>query len=93
MGLPGNSGSHSMFQRIWFSQESSIGRRLKQFVAFVVPRPLLVAAKKRYYAALLENPRTPREADMEALDQVVRPGDFALDIGAFVAFTRNDCRS
>src|SRR5580658_6455013 len=86
MALSGNSGSRSMFRRIWFSADSSIGRRLKQFVAFVVPRPLLVAAKKRYYAALLENPQTPREADMEALDQVIRPGDFALDIGAFVGF-------
>ena len=47
-----NSGSHSMSGRIWFSEDSSIGRRLKQFVAFVVPRPLLVAAKKRYYLAL-----------------------------------------
>jgi hypothetical protein len=75
-----------MFGRIWFSEDSSIGRRLKQFVAFVVPRPLLVAAKKRYYLALLENPNTPREADMEALNRLVRPGDFALDIGAFVGF-------
>jgi FkbM family methyltransferase len=81
-----NPGSHSMFRRIWFSEDSSIGRRLKQFVAFVVPRPLLVAAKKRYYLALLENPKTPREADMEVLNQIVRPGDFALDIGAFVGF-------
>jgi len=81
-----NSGSHSIFRRIWFSEDSSIGRRLKQFVAFVVPTPLLVAAKKRYYLALLENPQTPREADMEALNQIVRPGDFALDIGAFVGF-------
>ena len=55
--------------------------------------PLLVAAKKRYYAALLENPKTPREADMEALNQIVRPGDFALDIGAFVGFYSNGCRS
>jgi hypothetical protein len=75
-----------MFRRIWFSEDSSIGRRLKQFVAFIVPGPLLVAAKKRYYLALLENPKTPREADMEALNQIVRPGDFALDIGAFVGF-------
>jgi len=81
-----NSGSHSLFGRIWFSEDSSIGRRLNQFVAFVVARPLLVAAKKRYYLALLENPKTPREADMEALNQIVRPGDFALDIGAFVGF-------
>jgi FkbM family methyltransferase len=86
MDPSGNSGSRSMFRRIWFSEYSSIGRRLKQFVAFIVPRPLLVAAKKRYYAALLENPQTPREADMEALNQIVRPGDFALDIGAFVGF-------
>ncbi len=86
MDLSGNSGARSMFRRIWFSEDSSIGRRFKQFVAFVVPRPLLVAAKKRYYAALLENPKTPREADMEALNQIVRPGDFALDIGAFVGF-------
>jgi FkbM family methyltransferase len=86
MDLSGNSGSRSMFRRIWFSEDSSIGRRFKQFVAFVVPRPLLVAAKKRYYAALLEDPKTPREADMEALNQIVRPGDFALDIGAFVGF-------
>src|SRR5262249_54554145 len=86
MGPSANSGSHSIFRRIWFSEDSSIGRRLKQFVAFVVPTPLLVAAKKRYYLALLENPQTPREADMEALNQIVRPGDFALDIGAFVGF-------
>jgi FkbM family methyltransferase len=86
MDLSGSSGSLSIFRRIWFSADSSIGRRLKQFVAFVVPRPLLVAAKKRYYAALLENPKTPREADMEALNQIVRSGDFALDIGAFVGF-------
>jgi FkbM family methyltransferase len=81
-----DSGSHSIFRRIWFSEDSSIARRLKQLVAFVVPRPLLVAAKKRYYVALLENPKTPREPDMEALNQFVRPGDFALDIGAFVGF-------
>ena len=86
MDPSGNSGSHAMFRRIWFSEYSSIGRRFKQFIAFVVPRPLLLAAKKRYYAALLENPKTPREADMEALNQIVRPGDFALDIGAFVGF-------
>jgi len=81
-----SSGSHSIFRRIWFSEESSIGGRFKQFVAFVVPRPLLVAAKKRYYVALLESPKTPREADMEVLNQIVRSGDFALDIGAFVGF-------
>jgi FkbM family methyltransferase len=86
MDLPEDSRPRSMFRRIWLSEDSSIGRRFKQFAAFVVPRPLLVAAKKRYYAALLENPKTPREADMEALDQVVRPGDFAVDIGAFVGF-------
>ena len=86
MDLPGISGARSMFRRIWFSEDSSIGLRSKQFVAFVIPRPLLVAAKKRYYAALLKNPKTPREADMEVLDQVVRPTDFALDIGAYVGF-------
>jgi FkbM family methyltransferase len=75
-----------MFGRIWISEDSSIGRRLKQFVAFVVPRPLLVAAEKRHYLALLENPKTPREADIEALNQIVWPGDFALDIGTFVGF-------
>ena len=86
MDLPGNTVWRSMLRQFWFSEDSSIARRCKQFVAFVVPRPLLVAAKKRYYAALLQNPKTPREADLDALDQVVRPGDFALDIGAFVGF-------
>jgi FkbM family methyltransferase len=86
MAPSGNSCSHSIFWRIWFSESSSVGRRLKQFIAFIVPRALLIAAKKRYYAALLENPTTPREADMEALNYIVRSGDFALDIGAFVGF-------
>jgi FkbM family methyltransferase len=86
MDLPGISGSRSVFRRIWFSEDSSVSRRIKQFAASVVPTPLLVAAKKRYYAALLKDPQTPREADMEALDQIVRPGDFVLDIGAFVGF-------
>jgi FkbM family methyltransferase len=75
-----------MFAHMWLSEDSGISRRSKQFLAFVVPRTLLLAAKKRYYAALVKDPGTPREADMEALNQVVRPGDFALDIGAFVGF-------
>jgi FkbM family methyltransferase len=86
MKFSGDSGLRSMFAHLWLSEDSGISRRSKQLIAFVVPRPLLIAAKKRYYAALVKNPRTPREADMEALNQVVRPGDFALDIGAFVGF-------
>jgi FkbM family methyltransferase len=75
-----------MLRHIWLSEDVAVSLRSKQFVASVVPRPLLIAAKKRYYAALIKDPQTPREADMEALSQVVRPGDFALDIGAFVGF-------
>lgn len=86
MDLAGNAGLRSIFQRVWFSPESPISGRLKQFIATVVPGPLLVATKKRYYTALVKNPKTPREADMDALNQVIRPGDFALDIGAFVGF-------
>src|SRR6516162_6691688 len=86
MDVSENSGLRSVFAHIWLSAGSGISRRSKQFLAFVVPRTLLLAAKKRYYAALIKDPQTPREADMEALSQVVRPGDFALDIGAFVGF-------
>jgi FkbM family methyltransferase len=75
-----------MIRRIWLSEDSPISRRSKQFIAFVVPRPLLIAAKQRYYASLVKDPRTPREAEMEALNRIVRPGDFVLDIGAFVGF-------
>ena len=86
MDVSENSGLRSVFAHIWLSADSGISRRSKQFVACVVPRRLLIAAKKRYYAALIKDPRTPREADMDALNQVIRPGDFALDIGAFVGF-------
>lgn len=86
MDVSENSGLRSVFTHIWLSADSGISRRSKQFVACVVPRRLLIAAKKRYYAALIKDPRTPREADMDALNQVIRPGDFALDIGAFVGF-------
>lgn len=86
MDLPAKPSLHSVLWRIWLSEDSSIARRSKQLIALAVPRPILVAAKKRYYAALLKNPHTPREADMQALERVVRPGDFALDVGAFVGF-------
>jgi FkbM family methyltransferase len=76
----------SMLRQAWLSEDSPYGRRVKRFIASNVPRPLLLAAKKRYYAALIKNPKTPREADMEALNLLIRPGDFALDIGAFVGF-------
>jgi len=82
----GNSSLRSLFRHIWLSEDSRITLQSKQLISFVVPRPLLIAAKRRYYAALLRDPQTPREADMEALNQVIRPGDFALDIGAFVGF-------
>ena len=50
MDLSGSSGSLSIFRRIWFSADSIIGRRLKQFV-----RRRTKTASRRCEKALLRS--------------------------------------
>ena len=73
-------------RKIWYSEESPLARRTKQFIAVLLPRPVLIAIKKRYYLRLLRSTQVPREDDMKALEHLLRLGDFALDVGAFVGF-------
>jgi FkbM family methyltransferase len=72
----------------WTSERSRFGLRMKQAVAALVPEPALALLKKRYYARLLSlaDHRHARflEPEIRALLQLVSPGDFAIDVGAFV---------
>ena len=69
----------------WYSEESSFALRTKQLAAAILPRFILLAAKKRYYAALLrQSTLDSMEKDATALPRIVQPGDFVIDIGAFV---------
>lgn len=71
----------------WYSEESSFALRTKQLAAAILPRVVLLAAKKRYYASLLrQSTLDSMEKDATALPRIVRPADFVIDIGAFVGF-------
>ncbi|HET7696494.1 MAG TPA: FkbM family methyltransferase [Vicinamibacterales bacterium] len=73
--------------RIWTSESSPVALRTKQLIASVVPEPVLLQLKKRYYIKLLRNDSDERmEVDARALPLLVKPGDFVLDVGAFVGF-------
>lgn len=73
--------------RVWTAESSSVALRSKQFVASVLPDPLLLALKKRYYLALLRRDSDDlMELDAKALPRFVKPGDFVVDVGAFVGF-------
>lgn len=73
--------------RIWTSESSAFALRAKQLTAAVLPEPLLIAIKKRYYAMLLrESQLDSMEQDAQALCRIVKEGDFVIDIGAFVGF-------
>lgn len=81
------SGSLTRFGRAWHSESSLLALRTKQLVAAVLPEPALLAVKKRYYLNLLrQNSNALMEADANALPSLVKPGDFVIDVGAFVGF-------
>jgi FkbM family methyltransferase len=67
----------------WTSEDSRVVLRTKQIVGAVVPEALLFAMKKRYYLQLIRNHGVcDGEQEMHALQQVVKKGDFTIDIGA-----------
>ena len=77
----------SALLKIFTSEESAFSLRTKQLIAAVVPSSLLHSAKKSYYTRLLKNHGTEfMEADARALPLIIKPGDFVIDIGAYVGF-------
>ena len=73
--------------RVWNSESSPVALRTKQLIASVVPEPILLQLKKRYYIKLLRNDSDERmEVDARALPLLVKPGDFVIDVGPFVGF-------
>jgi FkbM family methyltransferase len=73
--------------RVWTAESSPVALRTKQAIASVVPERVLLGLKKRYYLELLRNDSDDRmELDAQALPRFVKPGDFVIDVGAFVGF-------
>lgn len=52
----------------------------------LVAGPVLTEIHKRYYLWLMDGERSQMETDSEGVKLLVRPGDFVIDIGAFVGF-------
>ena len=74
-------------RRAWNSESSPLALRSKQFVGWVLPERVLLEIKKRYYVAQLrKDSDESMEDDARALPCLVAPGDFVVDIGAFVGF-------
>ena len=74
-------------RRQWFSEDSALALRSKQFIATVVPESVLLRLKTRYYVGLLRRDSDDRmETDAKALPLLVHGGDFVIDVGAFVGF-------
>ncbi|PYQ68719.1 MAG: hypothetical protein DMG04_30940 [Acidobacteria bacterium] len=74
------------FRRHW-TAESPWTLRSKQFIATVVPDRVLMELKKRYYLSLLRADADElMEIDVRALPRLIKSGDFAIDVGAFVGF-------
>ncbi len=70
----------------WHS-ESPVALKTKRVIASVVPERVLLGLKKRYYVRLLRKDSDElMETDARALPLLVRPGDFVVDVGAFVGF-------
>ena len=70
----------------WHS-ESPVALKTKRMIASVVPERVLLQLKKRYYLRLLRKDSDDlMETDARALPLLVRPGDFVIDVGAFVGF-------
>jgi FkbM family methyltransferase len=75
------------FRRRWTAESSPWALRSKQFVGSILPDRVLVELKKRYYLSLLRADADElMETDARALPRCVRPGDFVIDVGAFVGF-------
>ena len=75
------------FRRRWTAESSPWALRTKQFVASVLPDRVLVGLKKRYYLSLLRADADElMETDARALPWLLKPGDFVIDVGAFVGF-------
>jgi FkbM family methyltransferase len=73
--------------REWTRETSPLALRAKQFIASVLPDPVLMGLKKRYYISQLRNDSDElMESDARALPRFVKPGDFVVDVGAFVGF-------
>ena len=73
--------------RQWNSESSPLALKTKRAIASVVPERVLLALKKRYYVGLLRKDSDElMETDARALPLLVRPGDFVIDVGAFVGF-------
>ena len=59
-------------RRQWFSEESTLALRSKQFIATVMPESVLLGLKKRYYLGLLRRDGDDRmETDAQALPLLV----------------------
>ncbi len=73
--------------RRWNSESSPMALRGKQLLAAVLPDRVLLSLKKRYYLGLLRKDSDElMESDAKALPRILKPGDFAIDVGAFVGF-------
>ena len=73
--------------RAWTAENSTVALRTKQVIASVLPERMLLELKKRYYLKLLRNDSDElMESDAKALPRFVKPGDFVIDVGAFVGF-------
>jgi FkbM family methyltransferase len=73
--------------RRWTDESSAWALRGKQLVAAVLPDRVLVGLKKRYYLSLLRADADElMETDARALPRFLKPGDFVIDVGAFVGF-------
>jgi FkbM family methyltransferase len=55
---------------------------LKSLLLRYLPEPLLVYAKKRHYASVLQNFKLDEEPDLKIVRHLVSSGDFVLDVGA-----------
>jgi FkbM family methyltransferase len=75
------------FRRRWTAESSPWALRSKQVVASILPERVLVGLKKRYYLSLLRADSDElMETDAKALPRFLKPGDFVVDVGAFVGF-------
>ncbi len=72
--------------RAWLSENSPTACAIKRGIKAVTPDWLLRPVKKRYYYYLMRRGAAAMEDDARGVEELVRPGDFVIDVGAFVGF-------